>query len=189
MTNGTLDIDLKGTETEVEEPKTWLAKIKSSLFGKKENEQEVVTQLQYLEKTYKVFSEMGYKNLVRLELNDEIVYDDTEHKADDFENAIKLAYGKIQRKDFNVSMTLEDLKTDNTDTIDVEFSAKHGKGEYPLSIEVDLARNAVDTEKFLNEVKDKLNEAFGVESGDIEVDEDDDEEDEDSEEETEEETE
>ncbi len=189
MKNGTLDIDLKGTETKVETPKNWLAKIGSRLFGKKQYEQEIVTQMQYLQKTYNIFSELGYTNIVSLDLNGETVYEDEEEKDNDFQTAMTLAYAKVQKPDFETSMSLKKDK----DTIDVSFSAKHEEGEYPLSIEVELDKTSEETTKFLEDVRTKINESFGLEVGDISVDEneesEEDEEDEEDEEVSEEETE
>jgi len=175
---GTLKIDLKGTEVVVEEPKNWFQKI---FVGKKEYEKEAATQFQYLEKIYKIFSDLGWKNIVSLEVNSETVYEDEEYKEDDFREAVEKAYEKVEEKDFDVVIKLENTEGGKEDTLSVDFASKHDVGEYPLEVEVSLEKSSEEVNTFLTGVKEKVNEVFGVESGDIEVG-DDDEEDEEEEE-------
>lgn len=189
MINGTLNIDLKGTKV-MEEPKGWFMKL---LTEKTEYEKEAVTQIQYLEKIYNIFSGLGWKNIVSLDLNDETVYEDEEYKENDFEEAINLAYKKIEEKDFKVIVHLENTDDDKEEKITVNFSSKHDVGEFPLVVEVELDKSSSEVETFLTDVKTKINDVFGIESGEIvdvdedeeDSDEEEDEEDEDSEDETE----
>lgn len=183
MIEGTLEINLKGTELVVEEPKGWLSKIGSMLFGKKEYEKEIVTQMQYLEKVYSIFTSLGWNNIVSLNLGDEVVYEDKEHKEDDFKEAVNLAYQKIEKKDFEVSIVLENSAGES---VDIEFSSKHDIGDYPLTISVELDKSEDEVTASLNEMKEKINGIFGIESGEITVEEsnedsEDEEDDEDSE--------
>ena len=172
MINGTLNIDLKGTEIVVDEPNGWFTKLLTKLVGKTEYEQESVTQLQYLEKIYGIFSELGWKNIVSLDLNGETVYDDAEYKEDDFKEAINIAYGKIEEKDFKVMIHLENTDDEKEESITVDFDSKHDVGEFPLNVEAELDKTSLEVETFLTDVKAKINEAFGIESGELNVDDD-----------------
>ena len=167
---GVLRIDLKGTKIKTEARKNWLARI---FLGKEiKMEQEAITQMQYLEGIYQVFKEMGYENILSLEMNDKTVYVDEENKDKDFEEAVRKAAEYESKEAYHIEFEL-DTTGDGESNIDVNMYGRHSEGDIPLVIRVWYDnKNSEDIKKLLEDIKTKINEKFGIESGEIEVDDD-----------------
>ena len=170
MNTGTLEIDLQGTKIETEEKKGWLTRIFSG--KEKTTEVEDVTQLQYLEKIYAVFKELGYENVLSLSVNERIVYEDEENTDKDFETALKAAIECEIKKAYHIEISL-DTTSDGEENIFINMFGKHEEGEIPLIIEVEEPKKLSEVKEMLENMKNKINEKFGIESGTIYVDEED----------------
>ncbi len=177
---GTIKVNLTGTTEKYEKAEGWLKKI---FVGDKEWEEEVMTQTDYLKKIYDVFSELGYKNVLFLDLNGESVYEDKENKDDDFDKAIQMALEKKKDEDYKIGISL-DTTGDEKGNILITMSSKHDSGEFPLTIEV---ISDEDPKEMLEKIGNKIDEHFKVEA--IEIEKDDEDTDESEEETTEEDTE
>ena len=165
MVEGILKIDLKGTK--VEEPKSFLDRFKQFFTG--QAEQEVVTQMQYLQDIYDIFLSEGIKNVSALELNGKEVYSDEENTPDDFGKAVGLALKEEAKEAFHVRI---ELKDEGEGEVTVNMYSRHAMGDAPLVIEIDTDKNSEDTKTLLENIKTKINDKFGIESGDIDIDED-----------------
>ena len=185
-TEGILRINLQGTKVETEERKGWLARI---FRGKEKTvEQEDVTQMQYLEKIYGVFKELGYENILSLEVNGKTVYADKENKENDFQDAIAKALEYESSEAYHIEINLDTTGDEGTN-INVSMYGQHKEGELPLVVRAFYEdKKPSEIEELLEKIKDKINEKFGIESGEIECESEDEseEESEDSEEEGEE---
>ncbi|KKK74529.1 hypothetical protein LCGC14_2882850 [marine sediment metagenome] len=129
---GTIKVNLTGTTEKYEKAEGWLKKI---FVGDKEWEEEIVTQTDYLKKIYDVFSELGYKNVLFLDMDGETVYEDTENKDDDFDKAIQMALKEKKDKDYKIGISL-DTTGDEKGNILIAMNSKHDSGEFPLTIDV-----------------------------------------------------
>jgi len=166
---GILKINLKGTEIKTEERKGWLARI---FKGKTiEVAQEAVTQMQYLEGIYNACTELGYKNVLSLDVNGVTVYIDEENKDDDFSEAVKLALEEVETEAYHIHIEL-DTTGDEEANIEIDMYGQHKDGEIPLNVSTIMENTYDDMVVLLEGIKTKINEKFGVESGEIEVDED-----------------
>ncbi len=185
-TEGILRINLQGTKVETEERRGWLARI---FKGKEKTvEQEDVTQMQYLEKIYGVFKELGYENILSLEVNGKTVYADKENKENDFQEAVTKALEYESNEAYHIEINL-DTTGDEGSNINVSMYGRHKEGELPLVVRAFYEdKKPSEIEELLEKIKDKINEKFGIESGEIECESEDEseEESEDSEEEGEE---
>ena len=183
MREGTLSIDLKGTEIKTEERKGWLAR----LFKGKTIEvaQEAVTQIQYLEGIYNICKELGFNNVLSLDVNGKTVYMDEENKDNDFEEAVKLALTEDAKEAFNIEIEL-DTTGDEETSIYINMYGQHKDGDIPLIIDCIMEKSHEDMTKLLEDIKSKVNKKFGIESGEIEVDEDEEEDNDESNDESEE---
>lgn len=173
MTEGILEINLQGTQVKVEEAKTWLGRFFQKLGGGAPKiEQEVVTQIQYLQKIYEVFKELGFKNIMSLEVNGKNVYYDEAYTRDDLDKAMELALKEAPEEVYHVEFQLQEVDGNEDDTINVDMYSKHKEGELPLVVNVDLSKKPEEVETFLEKVKTKINEKFQIEAGEVSVDED-----------------
>lgn len=166
---GVLRVNLKGTKVETEERKGWLARI---FLGKEKTvEVEDVTQMQYLEKIYEVFKEMGYENMLSLEINDKTVYADKENKDNDFQDAVTKAMEYESDEAYHIEFNL-DTNGDEETNLNVNMYGQHKEGELPLTVRAYYEdKKASEIRELLEKVRDKINEKFGIESGEIEVEE------------------
>ena len=178
---GVLSINLKGTEVKTEERKGWLARI---FLGKEITvEQEPVTQMQYLEKIYKIFKSLGYENVLSMNVNGVEVYFDENNTEKDFELAMQSALSTESKEAYHVEISL-DTTGDELENINVNMYGQHKLGEIPLVINVSLPKTSEEINTLLEDIKTKINVEFGIESGEIEVyDEEEDEDDEETDEE------
>lgn len=177
---GSINVNLKGTKLEEEKAEGWFKKI---FVGDKEWEEEIVTQTEYLKKIYDVFSELGYKNVLYVDVNGTTVYEDSENTDNDFEVAIQKALEQeIEPSEYNVAISL-DTTGDEEENILVTMQSSHDVGEYPLTVEVTANE---DPKELLDKIGAKLDEHFETEEVEIEGSEDSDEEDEEEGEESEE---
>ena len=172
MTEGTLGINLAGTQVRVEEAKTWLGRFFQKLTGGAPKvEQEVVTQLQYLQKIYEVFKDSGFKNMLSLEVNGKEVYYDEAYTRDDLNKAMELALKEAPEEIYHVETVLQEIDGEEDDTINVNMYSQHEEGKMPLVVSVDLNKKSEEVEAFLEKLKTKINEKFQIDEGDISVDE------------------
>lgn len=172
MTEGTLEINLVGTQVRVEEAKTWLGRFFQKLSGGAPKiEQEVVTQLQYIQKMYEVFKELGFKNIVSLEVNGKEVYYDEAYTRDDLDKAMELALKEAPEEVYHTEFQLQEIDGNEDDTISVNMYSQHEEGELPLVVSVDLNKKPEEVETFLEKLKTKINEKFQIEAGEVSVDE------------------
>lgn len=172
MTEGTLEINLTGTQVKLQEAKSWLGKLFQKITGVPKVEQEVVTQLQYLEKIYNVFKDLGYKNVLSLEMNGKEVYADDAYTSDDLDNAMQLALKETPEEVYHSELILQEIDGSEEDTINVNMYSQHEEGEMPLVISVSLGKTPEEVETFLEKLKTKINEKFQIEAGEVSVDED-----------------
>ena len=172
MTEGVLEINLQGTTVKALEAKSWLGRMFQKLVGVKTVEQEVATQLQYLEKVYEVFRDLVYENLLSFDLNGKNVYYDEAYTDKDFQTAIQLAVKEEQEEAYHVEFTVHGIDGNEENEVEVNMYAQHEEGDMPLVVTARLNQPSAQVEVFLTNVKDKINEKFGIESGDISVDED-----------------
>ena len=172
MTEGTLEINLIGTQVKLQEAKSWLGKLFQKITGVPKVEQEVVSQLQYLERIYSVFKDLGYKNVLSLEVNGKEIYYDDAYTSDDLDNAMQLALKETPEEVYHSELILQEIDGNEEDNINVNMYSQHREGEMPLVISVSLGKTPEEVETFLNKLKVKINEKFEIESGDVYVDED-----------------
>jgi len=166
---GILSIDLKGTTIKTEERKGWLARI---FLGKNiEVAQEAVTQMQYLENIYNVFKELGMQNILSLDVNGKTVYMDEENTDNDFGAAVALALDEESKEAYHIEAEL-DTTGDEVTNIYINMYGQHKDGDIPLVIDCIMEKSFDDMTKLLEDIKAKINEKFGIESGEIDVDED-----------------
>lgn len=166
MGEATIKVTLKGTTKVLEPHSNWLMRI----FGKKiEVAKEVVTQTQYLEKIYNVFKNLGYENLLDLEVNGEIVYEDEEYDEKDFEKAVKLALNAEAKEVYHIEFNL-DTTGDNEANIDVNMYSKHGAEERPMVINIyEEDKNKEEITKLVDDIKSKISAQFEVESFEVDI--------------------
>ena len=171
MTHGELSIDLKDTEIKIDEPKTWLQKIARKFTGEKRVAKEVVTQLQYLQKIYEICRDFGYKNVMSLDVNGNNVYSDDAYTADDLDRAMELALKETPQDIYHSQVVLQGIDGNEENQIQINMYSQHGEEELPLTVQVDVEKSVEDTTALLEKFKEKINEKFGIESGEVYVDE------------------
>ena|SRR3990167_9015659 len=172
MTEGVLEINLQGTTIKTLEAKSWLGRMFQKLVGVRSVEQEVATQLQYLEKVYEVFRDLGYENLLSLDMNGKNMYYDEAYTDKDLQTAIQLAVKEEQQEAYHVEFILHGIDGNEENEVEVNMYAQHEEGDMPLVVTARLNQPSAQVEVFLTKVKDKINEKFGIESGEISVEED-----------------
>ena len=154
---GNIKVNLKGTKTELKEAKNWFTKL---FVGDKTWEGETLTQVQYMKKIYDVFNELGYKNALYLDVNEETVYEDDENKDDDLETAFKAAFGKEAEGGCCMALSL-DTTGDEEENVLITMDSKHDEGEFPLTIEV---KSDDDPKEQLAKIGAKIDEHFECEA-------------------------
>ena len=173
MTEGTLEINLQGTQVKTQEAKTWLGRFFQKISGGAPKvEEEVVTQLQYLEKIYGVFKELGYKNIVSLEVNGKEVYYDESYTKEDMDTAMQLALKEAPEEVYHIEFQLQEIDGKENDTLGVNMYSQHEEGDMPLVVSADLNKTPEEMTTFLENLKTKINEKFQIEAGESYVDED-----------------
>ena len=170
VNEGVLRIDLKDTEVITEERKGFFARI---FLGKEVTfERENVTQYQYLEKIAEVFKELGYDNVLSVEVNGRTVYYDEENKENDLQEAIQAALEYEEKEAYHISIAFDTTK-DEEENLVVDMYAQHKEGEIPLVVKAYFYETkSEEIKNILESIKSKINDKFGIESGEIEVDED-----------------
>lgn len=123
---------------------------------------------------YEVFKAVGYENAVSLEVNGSEVYYDEEYTENDLRTAIDLALKENPENIYHVQLVLQKVEGDNEEQIDVNMYSQTEKEEKPLVVNVDLNKDVAGTTTFLETLKQVIDEKFGVESGEITVDEEED---------------
>ena len=164
MSNATIKVNLKSTKLETEPTKNWFMRI----FKKEKTmEKEVVTQSQFLEKIYNVFSELGYKNIQQLEMNGVNIYDDTHYEEDDFRKAIEKALNSEPLEIYHFEIYLDSSTSEEDEngiTIDINMYSKHEVGDYPLTISFESFGTNDEVEKEVYDIILKLEETFETEN-------------------------
>ena len=170
MAYGELSIDLIGTEIKVDEPKTWLQKIARVFSGEKKISKEVVTQMQYLQKLQEICKELGYKNVLSLDVNGINVYFDEEYNPDDLDKAMELALKEEQSDMYHVELILQGIEENDDNQMEINMYSSHGEDELPIVVTVDIEKTIEETRALLEKFKEKVNTKFGIEEGEISVD-------------------
>lgn len=129
---GNIRVGLKDVKTQVKEAKGFWNKF---LIGDEEWQEEAITHIDYLQRIYKVFENLGYTNILFLDMNSETVYKDKKRTPNDFEKAIKLALKKEIKERYRIAMGL-DINGDGKTNVIITMVSKHDVGVYPLIIEV-----------------------------------------------------
>lgn len=158
---GTIGLDLAGTELQIRKPSRFFGRIANKITGGRfetQEERETYRIMSLAQGINKALFDLGINNIIRLAIDDNVIYEDKEHKEDDYKAAMdKLECSDVDPAGFDLNEL--DIICEHTDDafhyiIDFDIFRFHKPGKDPITVNVTaiptrLRRKGGETNKSL----------------------------------------
>ncbi len=161
---GRLTLDLRGTRLQLKPPEGFFQGIANLLTqGRWQTKEEVETYklLSFIQSVYNILAELGVKNVIRVALGEEVLYEDFQDTPNDLEIALKSLQSRLEegmepdpRSEFDMVLKHNDGVL--TYVIDLDFLRVHKVGVPPVTVLVtavpsELRREEMEAEEAYQE--------------------------------------
>jgi len=141
--NGTIGLDIAGTQLEIQRPSNFFGRIANTMTGgrfEKAEEQETYRIMALAQGINRSLKELGVNNMIRLAIDDRVIYEDKEHLEDDYRQAMDA----LQESDIDpagLDLNELDIICEHDDgtlhyIIDFDIFRFHKPGTDPITINV-----------------------------------------------------
>jgi hypothetical protein len=128
--NGNIGIDIVGTQLEIQRPSNFFGRIANAIAGgrfEKAEEQETYRIMALAQGINRSLRELGVNNMIRLAIDDRVIYEDKEHLEDDYRQAME-------------SLQESDIDPAGLDLNEVDIICEHDDGTLHYIIDFDIFR-------------------------------------------------
>jgi len=141
--NGTIGLDIEGTEVKIRKPSNFFGSIANAVTGGRfetQEEQETYRMMALAQGINRSLRELGINNIIRLAIDDRVIYEDKEHREDDYKEAMDA----LETSDIDpagLDLNELDIICEHDDgtlhyVIDFDIFRFHAPGEDPITIKV-----------------------------------------------------
>ena len=158
---GTISINLKGTQVEMNPPKNFFGGVANLITGKKwstPEEHETFKIMALAQAIYRILRDMGVNNVARIALGDVVIYEYLEDQPDDFPLAMETLQKKVDSglelghlKKFDLILRYDDGVLSYV--IDFDIFHEHRPGVDPITIRITALSSELRRDK--NESEDE----------------------------------
>jgi len=128
--NGTIGLDIAGTQLEIQRPSNFFGRIANTITGgrfEKAEEQETYRIMALAQGINRSLRELGINNMIRLAIDDRVIYEDKEHLEDDYRQAME-------------ALQESDIDPAGLDLNEVDIICEHDDGTLHYIIDFDIFR-------------------------------------------------
>jgi hypothetical protein len=141
--NGTIGLDLEGTELKIRKPSHFFGRLANAVTGgrfEKQEEQETYLIMALAQGINRALGRLGINNIIRLAIDDQVIYEDKEHLGDDYHKAMMalvesdIDLAGLSLNEIDIICELDDGTLHYV--IDFDIFRYHKPGQDPITVKV-----------------------------------------------------